>query len=244
MVSVGRWQAAQQYERAFWARSAVQIASGAVSQLDWYAWRAQRLVDWLERLGFPELTDGQTRVIEVGSGPVGIVGFVHGGTRVGVDPLESFYARDPVLTALRPPDVRYTEGVAERLPCTDASFDLAIVDNCIDHVRDVRAAMREIARVLRPGGILYFAVNCRTPWGFLVHRALSRLRIDAGHPHTFTPRRARALVTRAPFRLLWSEVEPAAEARRADRRSPSLKARMKALLGTSEFCTRLVAQRA
>ena len=243
MVSVARWRAAQRYERGFWERNAAQIAAGAVSQLDWYAWRAKQLAERLRRLGYRELVGGGARSVEIGSGPVGIVAYFPGAVRVAVDPLEHFYRQDPVLTARRPPDVQYTDGVGEHLPCPSGGFDLVIIDNCIDHVRDVTAVMREIARVLRPGGVLYLEVNCRSPWGFLVHRILSRLRIDAGHPHTFTPKRLLALVGKGPLRLRAFEADSASEARRAQLASPDFKSRLKGLLGSSDFATALVAER-
>lgn len=43
------------------------------------------------------------------------------------------------------------DGVAERLPFADASFDGALAMNVLHHVPDLPAATRELARVLRPG---------------------------------------------------------------------------------------------
>jgi len=43
-------------------------------------------------------------------------------------------------------------GVAEKMPLPDASFDAALLSDALHHLRDQRAALREIARVVRPGG--------------------------------------------------------------------------------------------
>jgi SAM-dependent methyltransferase len=241
MVSPARWQRAQQYERGYWASLASQIAAGSVSQLDWYRWRAEQLVQRLGRIGLGELTDGSARVVEVGSGPIGVVGFFPAAERVAIDPLEPYYAAQPTLVALRNPAVEYREGSVEALPCDSGQYDLAIIENCIDHVRDMHGGMRELKRVLRRRGALYLTVNCRTRWGFVVHRALSRLRIDAGHPHTFTPPRARRILNRHGFSIVDFAVGSYQAARREDLTASERRARIKGLIGISEFIASAVA---
>jgi SAM-dependent methyltransferase len=96
------------------------------------------------------------RVLEVGSGAHGLV-FYFGTTRgVGVDPLACEYA------ALFPAWQRRARTIAaegERLPFADSSFDLVLCDNVVDHAEDPAGIVRELARVLAPGGIVYFTVN-------------------------------------------------------------------------------------
>lgn len=46
------------------------------------------------------------------------------------------------------------EEYGERLPFTDASFDLVYGRQVLHHARDLPALCREVARVLRPGGLL------------------------------------------------------------------------------------------
>lgn len=242
MVSPARWQSAQRYERGFWESLAARIADGSGSQLEWYRWRAEQLALKLRSLGLEQLTEGRARVLEVGSGPVGVVGFFPAAERLAIDPLEPYYASNATLTALRNPLVAYRQGSAEALPCQSARYDLVIMENCIDHVRDVTGAMREIKRALSPSGTLYFTVNCRTKWGFMVHRALSRLRVDAGHPHTFTSHRAQQLLRDNGFKTLQFEVGSYEVARRADLVAPERRARLKGFLGISEFVVSAVAQ--
>jgi SAM-dependent methyltransferase len=242
MVTSARWQRAQRYERGFWDSLASRIAAGSVSQLDWYRWRAEQLILRLRSLGLAQLTDGCARVLEVGCGPVGVVGFFPAAERVAIDPLEPYYASNATLTALRNPAVEYRQGPAEALPCPSGRYDLAIIENCIDHVRDVKAAMGELKRALSVAGTLYLTVNCRTPWGFVVHRVLSRLRVDAGHPHTFTPPRVASLLRTTGFESLNVEVESYADARRADWNARETRAHVKALVGISEFVVSAVAR--
>lgn len=238
-----RWQRAQQYERGYWEGLAAQIATGTVSQFGWYKWRAEQLMDKLRALGLGTLFNGQARVVEVGSGPIGVVPFLPGAERVAVDPLEPYYQSNPVLTALRPVEVQYRAGVGEQLPCETGRYDLAMIENCIDHVENPSAVRAELHRVLNPNGILYLTVNCRTRWGYAVHRVLSRLRLDPGHPHTFTPVRARAFLERGGFKILSHEHGSYKEAWRTDLRGPGAKGRIKAILGVSEFLFSAICQR-
>lgn len=85
---------------------------------------------------------------------------------------------------------------AESLPFPDASFDLVVGHAVLHHIPDVELALREVLRVLRPGGRFVFAGE-PTRYGDVIARRLSRL--------TWT-------ATRAAGRLpgLTSWVKPAA----------------------------------
>lgn len=243
MVSVDRWTAAQQYEHGYWQDVATQIVGGAASRLDWYQWRADQLAQRLRSVGLQHAASGQARVVEVGSGPVGVTTFFPARERLAVDPLQKEYEKNAAFLGYRDPEVQYLEGVGEDLPCESGGYDLVIIENCIDHVRDVDGVMTEIGRVLKPDGVLYLTVNTRTRWGYVAHRILSNLQIDRGHPHTFTPLRAERLVRAYGFTPLSIEVESALRAHWNDLRAPDLRTRVKCLLGVSESLLTLVAQR-
>jgi ubiquinone/menaquinone biosynthesis C-methylase UbiE len=53
--------------------------------------------------------------------------------------------------------LRFTVGVAERLPYPDDYFELVVSTTSFDHWADQRAGLRECARVLAPGGHLVLA---------------------------------------------------------------------------------------
>ena len=96
------------------------------------------------------------RVIEVGSGAHGLIfcfGSQHG---IGVDPLAVSYG------SLFPRWQRSAQTVAavgESLPFADGSFDVVLCDNVVDHAESPDRIVRELVRVLTPGGLLYFTVN-------------------------------------------------------------------------------------
>ena len=53
---------------------------------------------------------------------------------------------------------RYVQGVAEALPFKDESFDLVTCQTLLIHVADPTAVIREMRRVVRPGGLLLRSV--------------------------------------------------------------------------------------
>ena len=112
--------------------------------------------------------DEGTSVIEVGSGPHGLI-FGFGACRgVGIDPLAVDYKRlFPELQCR----ANTVAAIGEELPFGDASFDVVLSDNVIDHATRPLAIVDELVRVLRPGGVLYFTVNVHHPVYELVSKA-------------------------------------------------------------------------
>jgi ubiquinone/menaquinone biosynthesis C-methylase UbiE len=73
------------------------------------------------------------------------------------------HLRRIAATAARtaPVPVKVADGVAGRLPAADASFEAAVVSYVLCTVPDQDAALREIHRVLKPGGRLCFLEHVR-----------------------------------------------------------------------------------
>jgi len=232
-VAVERWREAQQYEQAFWQRLGEDIEAGTREHLDWYQWRADRLEDRLNGTGV--VCGPAIKVLEIGSGPIGIVNFLTWGHRYAIDPLEHFYRTKPALVALRQSGVTYLDGTGERLPFDDGTFGLVIIDNVIDHTSAPAIVLQEISRVLADDGTLYLSVNVHTRWGALLHECLAGLHIDKGHPHTFTSETLRRLLRTHGFIPQAEQVEDYRKTRRADRMSPRLTDRIKGYTGMSEF---------
>ena len=174
-------------------------------------------------------------MLEVGSGPVGIVSALKWGDRYAIDPLEDFYRENETLTQFRDPYVHYLKGVGEQLPFEGESFLVIILDNVIDHTRAPGRVLMEIHRVLSPAGRLYLALNVHTTWGALLHSVLAKLQIDRGHPHSFTPASLRSIIRSSGFVIQVEWVDDYYQARNQARNSASLRDNIKAYTGLSEF---------
>jgi len=230
MIDQERWCDAQDYEKLHWARI-VRKSKAEGSSLKWYDWKAKQLMKELK----PVLDLSRARVLEVGSGPVGIVSFIKGGAKFSVDPLEDFYVRHPALTELRDEDTTYLKGMGEALPFDSNCFDLVILDNVIDHSQDPESVLSEIKRVLVPSGLLYFTVNLHTRVGCFIRLFVEFLRIDRGHPFTFSLAMIRNLLRRGAFEALSEEIEDYTRAKRENISSRKMKRVVKGLIGAAEF---------
>lgn len=72
---------------------------------------------------------------------------------VGLDPTRGLLAHARTMS----PAVPFVLGDAERLPFVDACFDAVIAYLVLIDIPDFRAAIHEVARVLRPSGLLIVA---------------------------------------------------------------------------------------
>jgi len=241
MTSSERWEKAQEYEQSFWQSIAEEVAQDSLGRIDFYSWRAGELRKRFEGLGLAKLTDGSRRIVELGSGPIGVIGYLPGRDRTALDPLNRFYAANEHLCRLRNPDVRYLDAAGEDIPLDDGAWDLVIMENCIDHTQDPGRVMREIHRLLKPGGTLYLTVNGRSRPGYWVHRLLAKLELDPGHPHTFTKTRFQRFIREHGFEIAWFDAGSWWSAWKHDLLAKSMRARAKGLLGVSEHLLSCVA---
>lgn len=103
-----------------------------------------------------------------------------------------------------PENVEFRHAEGELLPFADASFDGVLLNEVLEHVGDDRVTLREIARVLRPGGHLaLFSPNRWFP--FEGHGArLSEDRVLFSRPVPLMPWLPKRLTTRfATARNYW-----------------------------------------
>jgi len=98
---------------------------------------------------------GATSAVDVGCGEGRFCRMLaaRGVATAGIDLAPSFIEQARRLH----PDGDYRVGTAEQLPNADASFDLAVTYLSLIDIPDIRAALGEMNRVLRPGGHLLIA---------------------------------------------------------------------------------------
>ncbi|WP_326585321.1 methyltransferase domain-containing protein [Streptomyces sp. NBC_00487] len=117
----------------------------------------------------------------------------------GVDPAEAMLA----IAGKRLPAASLHAGRAERLPLPDGGVDLVLSTTSFGHWTDAEAGLREVRRVLRPGGSVLIAEHA--PPGALltvVLKALGRL------PRLYGAEEMRALVRRAGLCPRRAETHP------------------------------------
>jgi ubiquinone/menaquinone biosynthesis C-methylase UbiE len=82
------------------------------------------------------------------------------------------------LSARREPSIAWYETSAEAMPLPDASFEVVLCQLGLQFVRDKEAAVREMRRVLVPGGQVFISVPKPMPIFEVMHDAIAR-HIDA-----------------------------------------------------------------
>jgi SAM-dependent methyltransferase len=127
----------------------------------WFVGRRRILLQILDRYLGKSGAD-QHQILDVGCGTGTMLSYLASyGKAQGIDVDEEAvgYCHERGLL-----DVRV--GPAEHLPFNEASFDLVTALDVIEHLDDGVAALREIGRVLRPGGHLLMTVPAlRLLWG-------------------------------------------------------------------------------
>ncbi|EKE72987.1 class I SAM-dependent methyltransferase [Gallaecimonas xiamenensis] len=94
------------------------------------------------------------------------------------------------------------QGAAERLPYPDASFDLVMTRYSSHHWQDIQAGLRQMRRVLKPGGVGIF-MDVISPGRPLLDTWLQSLELlrDPSHVRNGSPAQWRQLLAEAGFAL-------------------------------------------
>ena len=118
-----------------------------------------RFMGRYSRLLAPQLADfagvvGGQRALDVGCGPGALTAELV--ERLGPENVAAVDPSPPFVRAAqaRHPGVDVREAPAERLPFEDGAFDVALAQLVVHFMADPVAGLREMRRVVRPGGVL------------------------------------------------------------------------------------------
>ncbi|HET9848856.1 MAG TPA: class I SAM-dependent methyltransferase, partial [Candidatus Dormibacteraeota bacterium] len=131
-----------------WERAAEQYATGEH--------KSGRELELVVQFAAPK---GQERVLDIGAGAghTALALAPHVRSVVVTDPVEAMLvAARRVFEQAGVRNAEFLPANAEHLPFAEASFELVTSRLAAHHFDDVALAMREIARVLRPGGLFIF----------------------------------------------------------------------------------------
>jgi ubiquinone/menaquinone biosynthesis C-methylase UbiE len=95
-------------------------------------------------------------------------------------------------------NMKFAQADATQLPYRDAAFDAAICSETAEHIPDDHAVVQEIARVLKPGGLLFFTVP--NLWNAsriieMIKARDSRVRLFEQHLREYSPRQVHRLLS-------------------------------------------------
>jgi ubiquinone/menaquinone biosynthesis C-methylase UbiE len=154
-------------------------------------WTRNKMIKMGEFLGLPPVGEpgniddwaAGRSVIEIGAGPYPLIAAAAKGWKrcVAVDPIARGYVEEDLL----PPAAQHVVYVAARgesIPLPSLSADMVVIENCLDHVRDPAQVVREITRLLVPGGHLWIFVDLSN-------------HVDHMHPHAMNEKKVRSLLS-------------------------------------------------
>lgn len=107
------------------------------------------------------------------------------------------------------PQIETVDGAGEHLPFADESFDLVCSRKSAHHWRRIEAALREMRRVLKPGGHLLM-IDTEGEDDPLADTHLQTIELlrDRSHVRSHTPRQWQAMLTAAGFAVIAHETWP------------------------------------
>lgn len=166
-------------------------------------WTQQKMVKMGEFLSLPPVGQpgdihdwaSARSVIEIGAGPYPLVAAATKGWKrcVAVDPIARGYVEEDLLPPIAD-NVVYVAARGESIPLPSASADLIVIENCLDHVKDPAMVVREMTRLLAPGGHLWIFVDLSN-------------HVDHMHPHAMNEQKVRRLLeTEGGFTVVRDEV--------------------------------------
>jgi SAM-dependent methyltransferase len=141
----------------FFPSDALELLDGELASPDYVGTRWQQARAEVRRVLNEAGVDNQRFfegkvVMDIGPGPLGFPDACPARVSIGVESLAGQYAKHGLLLADSP--ALYLSVGAEHVPLASQSVDVVLARNSLDHVDDPHQVLREVQRLLRPGGTL------------------------------------------------------------------------------------------
>ena len=190
-VAAERWQRAQNWESQHWNRSNRPFRNVAKRVLQKIGFRKHEIGDdwnhwWAERFNHYDFIPRDVEnAIEFGCGPYTNLRIVSAGRKIA-----HAYCSDPLLRtylkfrytwlseSYRRHEVLIDDHPMEHAPFASDFFDLVVVINVLDHVRDAPECLRQAVRVVKPQGVLVLGQDLTCEEDLHMPGVLN----DVGHP--------------------------------------------------------------
>lgn len=150
-----------EYELGYWRLKGMQVGG-------------DKNLQYLQCLHSPKEFPGEV-VVDIGCGPFGgVLPYVKAQKRIAVEPLYEKYREENLWKAEAGIEVRAC--FAEEMDLASDSVNVVFACNSLDHGESILDALREVARILIPGGRFFLHVHCRT-----------KQQLNKGHRQAFGP---------------------------------------------------------
>jgi len=158
-----------------------------------HAWLSGQI---LSEFGFTQRQYAGKRVLEVGCGPTGRTLWFEDAAIEAFEPLAAQFCATVPWAEFMHFDKVYSAPIETHIPELNETFDAVLSFNCLDHCYDLRAALRNIRRYLRPGGTAFLSfdvdnyghdpthpvsVSHRTAHHAMQDVGFSVVKVDCGH---------------------------------------------------------------
>jgi SAM-dependent methyltransferase len=175
-VIKSRWLAAQGTEARFWhGKEVLEREQNRLARL--YSPILKRHTGHLKK---------ESRILEIGCGPTCLAQFIAAGKKTYVDPLLDDFRR---AYPGKLPEGDHFAYMAEDIPEPDASFDLILCINALDHVMNPELVLNEVERLLKPEGRFILGIIVFPGWlarlRYFIERFVPALR-DEHRPYAYT----------------------------------------------------------
>jgi SAM-dependent methyltransferase len=186
-----RWLQAQRWEGDLWKNTNRPLRNAAKRVLQQLGLRRREVGDdwnhwWAERLDQYQFVPSQIEnAIEFGCGPYTNLRLISNRRTI-----DHAYCSDPLLQtylkfrytwlseSYRKQRVLVDDHPIEQCPFASDFFDLVVLINVLDHVRDASECLRQAVRVTKPGGILILGQDLTSDDDL----SLPEVQSDIGHP--------------------------------------------------------------